>query len=162
MSEVMKVKAALALLKQAGRMDLVHEEALASGCPARRASAGVAAAVAACFASALVPACRVVRAGRTFCRRLALALSGQALPHPHVRLKVGVREDLRMWPTFLESFNGIPLKVWRDCDWDVQLFPAQRDQRGLVCIWTVAGAPKNGRTTGRMWAIELRFWSFFR
>ncbi|KAJ1116303.1 hypothetical protein NDU88_004519, partial [Pleurodeles waltl] len=26
----------------------------------------------------------------------------------------GVREDLRMWAMFLESFNGIPLKVWRN------------------------------------------------
>ncbi|KAJ1185836.1 hypothetical protein NDU88_002623 [Pleurodeles waltl] len=43
-----KVLEALALLQQAGRMDLVKEEALAPGCPARRASAGVAAAVAAC------------------------------------------------------------------------------------------------------------------
>ncbi|KAJ1166609.1 hypothetical protein NDU88_007008 [Pleurodeles waltl] len=48
MSEALKVKAALALLKKAGRMDLVREEALAPGHPARRASGGVAAAVAAC------------------------------------------------------------------------------------------------------------------
>ncbi|KAJ1211286.1 hypothetical protein NDU88_006647 [Pleurodeles waltl] len=43
-----KVRAALALLQQAGRMDLVRTEALATGRPARRASAGVAAAVMAC------------------------------------------------------------------------------------------------------------------
>ncbi|KAJ1154850.1 hypothetical protein NDU88_007593 [Pleurodeles waltl] len=43
-----KVLEALALLQQAGRMDLVKEEALAPGRPARRASAGVAAAVTAC------------------------------------------------------------------------------------------------------------------
>ncbi|KAJ1129025.1 hypothetical protein NDU88_007396 [Pleurodeles waltl] len=43
-----KVLEALALLKQAGRMDLLREEALVPGRPARRASAGVAAAVAAC------------------------------------------------------------------------------------------------------------------
>ncbi|KAJ1149699.1 hypothetical protein NDU88_002504 [Pleurodeles waltl] len=43
-----KVLEAVALLKQAGRMDLLREEALAPGRPARRASAGVAAAVAAC------------------------------------------------------------------------------------------------------------------
>ncbi|KAJ1217677.1 hypothetical protein NDU88_005270 [Pleurodeles waltl] len=39
---------ALALLRQASRMDLVREEALAPGRPARRALAGVAVAVAAC------------------------------------------------------------------------------------------------------------------
>ncbi|KAJ1137544.1 hypothetical protein NDU88_003942 [Pleurodeles waltl] len=49
MAEESKVRSALALLRQAGRMDLVREEALAPGRPVRRASAGVAAAVAACL-----------------------------------------------------------------------------------------------------------------
>ncbi|KAJ1169827.1 hypothetical protein NDU88_001715 [Pleurodeles waltl] len=44
-----KVREALALLKQAGRMNLLREEALAPGCPVCRASAGVAAVVAACL-----------------------------------------------------------------------------------------------------------------
>ncbi|KAJ1170920.1 hypothetical protein NDU88_002791 [Pleurodeles waltl] len=43
-----KVQQALALLREAGRLDLVAPEALAQGHPVRRASAGVAAAVAAC------------------------------------------------------------------------------------------------------------------
>ncbi|KAJ1101749.1 hypothetical protein NDU88_006813 [Pleurodeles waltl] len=43
-----KVRQALALLKEAGRLDLVAPEAFGAGCPVRRASAGVAAAVAAC------------------------------------------------------------------------------------------------------------------
>ncbi|KAJ1208798.1 hypothetical protein NDU88_004181 [Pleurodeles waltl] len=44
----LKVQQALALLREAGRLDLVAPEALAQGRPVRRASAGVAAAVAAC------------------------------------------------------------------------------------------------------------------
>ncbi|KAJ1106862.1 hypothetical protein NDU88_004260 [Pleurodeles waltl] len=43
-----KVREALALLRQAGRLDLLKEGALATTRPARRASAGVAAVVAAC------------------------------------------------------------------------------------------------------------------
>ncbi|KAJ1216161.1 hypothetical protein NDU88_003767 [Pleurodeles waltl] len=43
-----KVQEALALLRQAGRLDLLKEEALAPGRPARRASAGVAVSVVAC------------------------------------------------------------------------------------------------------------------
>ncbi|KAJ1113607.1 hypothetical protein NDU88_001849 [Pleurodeles waltl] len=43
-----KVREALALLKQAGRMELLRDEALAPGRPARRSSAEVAAAVASC------------------------------------------------------------------------------------------------------------------
>ncbi|KAJ1177988.1 hypothetical protein NDU88_003238 [Pleurodeles waltl] len=49
MAEESKVQVALALLRQAGRMDLVREEAFAPGRPARRTSAGVAAAVMACL-----------------------------------------------------------------------------------------------------------------
>ncbi|KAJ1117580.1 hypothetical protein NDU88_005778 [Pleurodeles waltl] len=104
----------------------------------------------------------VVRAGRTFCRRLALAMSGQELPHYHVRLKVGVREDLRMWATFLESFNGTPLKVWRDCEWDVQLFSDATGSTGFGLYWEGRWCAKNGRTNGRMGAAALRFWNFFR
>ncbi|KAJ1117579.1 hypothetical protein NDU88_005777 [Pleurodeles waltl] len=48
MAEESKVRAALVLLRQAGCMDLLREEALAPGRLARRALAGVAAAVAVC------------------------------------------------------------------------------------------------------------------
>ncbi|KAJ1137545.1 hypothetical protein NDU88_003943 [Pleurodeles waltl] len=91
----------------------------------------------------------VVRAGRTFCRRLALALLGQALPHHHVRLKVGVRENLRMWATFLESFNGIPLKVWRDCEWDVQLFSDAAGSTWFGLYW-------EGRWCAEEWPNEWK------
>ncbi|KAJ1138211.1 hypothetical protein NDU88_004602 [Pleurodeles waltl] len=87
--------------------------------------------------------------GRTFCRRLAQALSGQVLPHHHVRLKVGVREDLRMWATFLESFNGIPLRVWRDCEWDVQLFSDAAESSGFGLYW-------EGRWCAEEWPSEWK------
>ncbi|KAJ1216641.1 hypothetical protein NDU88_004242 [Pleurodeles waltl] len=183
MAEESKVRAALALLRQAGRMDLVREEALAPGCLTLRASAGVAAAVAACsppragtgcqvLLGHLNFACRVVRAGPTFCRRLALALSGQALPHHHVRLKVGVRDDLRMWATFLDSFNGIPLKVWRDCEWDVQLFSDAAGSTGFGLYWKSRWFAEEWKNGGRsiaflelfplivavcLWGTELRY-----
>ncbi|KAJ1160938.1 hypothetical protein NDU88_001427 [Pleurodeles waltl] len=40
-----------------------------------------------------------------------------------------------MWATFLKSFNGIPLKVWRDCDWDVQLFSDAAGSTGFGLYW---------------------------
>ncbi|XP_069093123.1 uncharacterized protein [Pleurodeles waltl] len=94
-------------------------------------------------------ACRVVRAGRTFCRRLSLALSGHALPHHHVRLKVEVHEDLRMWAKFLESFNGIPLKTCRDCEWDVQLFSDAAGAYGFGLYW-------EGRWCAEEWPSEWK------
>ncbi|KAJ1164252.1 hypothetical protein NDU88_004697 [Pleurodeles waltl] len=58
-----KVLEAVALLRQAGRLDLLREGALESGRPARRASAGVAAAVAACSPPRMVEKVRKVGAG---------------------------------------------------------------------------------------------------
>ncbi|KAJ1175410.1 hypothetical protein NDU88_000698 [Pleurodeles waltl] len=54
-----KVLEALALLRQAGRLDLLKDGALAPARPARRASAGVAAAVAACSPPRVAPAGKV-------------------------------------------------------------------------------------------------------
>ncbi|KAJ1141871.1 hypothetical protein NDU88_008199 [Pleurodeles waltl] len=60
-----KVRKALALLEQAGRMDLVRPEALGPLHPARRASAGVAAAVMACSPPrAAITVSQVRRGGR--------------------------------------------------------------------------------------------------
>ncbi|KAJ1190984.1 hypothetical protein NDU88_000301 [Pleurodeles waltl] len=119
------VQRALQLLQEARRMDLVRGEALKMLHPARKALDGVAAALWACSPSLRVRSAeaqvRVVRAVGTFCRRLGLALVGQSLPLHHVRLKAGVRGDLRMWRKFLEFFNGIPLQAWKDCEWDAQI-----------------------------------------
>ncbi|KAJ1205447.1 hypothetical protein NDU88_000882 [Pleurodeles waltl] len=59
-----KVLEAVALLRQAGRMDLLKDGALAPGRPERRASAGVAAAVAACSPPRVAGACKVRGASR--------------------------------------------------------------------------------------------------
>ncbi|KAJ1136157.1 hypothetical protein NDU88_002575 [Pleurodeles waltl] len=163
MADEEKVQAALGLLRQGGRMDLVRVEALAPGRSARRASTGVTAAVMAC--SPLRAGSSGIQgddSGRTFCRRLALALSGQALPHHHVRLQLGVREDLRMWAKFLESFNGIPLRVCRDCEWDLQLFSDAAGLSGLGFIGRGVGVRENGCVNGRMGVAVLRSWSFSR
>ncbi|KAJ1124403.1 hypothetical protein NDU88_002864 [Pleurodeles waltl] len=64
-----RVLEAVALLRQAGRMDLLKDGALAPGRPARRASAGVAAAVAACSPPRVAGACKVRGASRGRGRR---------------------------------------------------------------------------------------------
>ncbi|KAJ1117425.1 hypothetical protein NDU88_005625 [Pleurodeles waltl] len=103
---------------------------------------------------------RVIRAGRTFCRRLTLALSGRALPHHHVRLRVGVREDLRMWVKFLESFNGNPL-CGETVNGMCSCSPKRRGRRGLVFIGMDVGVRSSGRVNGKMGVAVLLFWSFF-
>ena len=54
-------------------------------------------------------ACRVVRAGRTFLRRM-IDLSSTARDLDHwVRLNLGFRSDLQWWNLFLEDWNGVAM-----------------------------------------------------
>ena len=54
-------------------------------------------------------ACRVVRAGRTFLRRMVdLASTVRDLDH-WVRLNSGFRSDLRWWDLFVVDWNGITM-----------------------------------------------------
>ncbi|XP_078500441.1 uncharacterized protein LOC144755420 [Lissotriton helveticus] len=94
-------------------------------------------------------ACRVVRAGRTFCRRLGRALSGHHLPHHRIRLTAGVKEDLRMWSTFLHSFNGIPLAQEQDWLWEVQIFSDAAGSDGFGLYW-------QGRWCAEKWPEQWR------
>ncbi|KAJ1172982.1 hypothetical protein NDU88_004824 [Pleurodeles waltl] len=54
-----------------------------------------------------------------------------------------------MWATFLESFNGIPLKVWCNCDWDVQLFSDAAGSTGFGLYW-------KGRWCAKEWLNEWK------
>ncbi|KAM9308277.1 uncharacterized protein PAF06_012463 [Gastrophryne carolinensis] len=51
-------------------------------------------------------ACKVLPMGRVFSRRLSLATAGVKEAHHFIRLTGGLKEDLRMWVSFLSSFNG--------------------------------------------------------
>ncbi|KAM9296652.1 uncharacterized protein PAF06_017570 [Gastrophryne carolinensis] len=57
-------------------------------------------------------ACKVLPMGRVFSRRLSLATAGVKEDHHFIRLTGGLKEDLRMWVSFLSSFNG--LVYWLD------------------------------------------------
>ena len=60
-------------------------------------------------------ACRVVRPGRTFCRRLIDSTIGIRKPHHRIRVNNAMREDLNLWLSFLDSFNGVtvmPDSLW--------------------------------------------------
>ena len=54
-------------------------------------------------------ACRVVRAGRSFLRRMINLSSVAREPHHHIRLSVGARSDIEWWATFLPQWNGVSL-----------------------------------------------------
>ena len=62
-------------------------------------------------------ACKVVRPGRSFLRRMLDLLHRANLgmaqrPHHHIRLNREFRSDLRWWKTFAGDWNGV--SVWKD------------------------------------------------
>ena len=62
-------------------------------------------------------ACSVVTPGRAFSRRLIDLTHGVKNPGPYIRLCRETKEDLRLWQTFLSSFNGVSFfldETWRD------------------------------------------------
>ena len=59
----------------------------------------------------LALACKVVRPGKTFLRRMFELLSGVRQPHHHICLNVPFRSDLVWWWTynFIGAWNGVSL-----------------------------------------------------
>eukprot|EP00111_Clytia_hemisphaerica_P017124 TCONS_00050701-protein len=51
-------------------------------------------------------ACKVIKPGRIFLRRLIDLSTTVSKPHYHVSIPKSVRDDLNMWFTFLKSWNG--------------------------------------------------------
>ena len=54
-------------------------------------------------------ACRVVRPGRTFLRRMIDLSTVAKELHHHIRLNAAFRSDLQWWALFLEGWNGVSL-----------------------------------------------------
>ena len=54
-------------------------------------------------------ACKVVRPGRTFLRRMFELLKGTRRHQPFIRLNAAFRSDLTWWYSFLEHWNGISM-----------------------------------------------------
>lgn len=54
-------------------------------------------------------ACRAVVPGRAFCRRLIDATTGVKQPHHRIRITEAMREDLRVWDSFLKHYNGVSI-----------------------------------------------------
>ncbi|KAJ1125543.1 hypothetical protein NDU88_003971 [Pleurodeles waltl] len=109
-----KVLEALELLQQAGRMDLVKEEALAPGRPARRASAGVAAA---CSPPLPAGGAQVRGVAQGVVRRAGMGAAGAGKESagrrgldpgsPRVSLGVGRPQELRSsWNSALRNYAG--------------------------------------------------------
>ncbi|KAJ1106187.1 hypothetical protein NDU88_003590 [Pleurodeles waltl] len=171
-----KVLEAVALLRQAGRLDLLREGALEPGRPARRSSAGVAAAVTACSPPRLVEKVRGVgtgararggtkagrvRAMRPAVRPAAAGDSSEAGPgwvqpggSQARRCKAKPQEfrrpqGSRMGLTGALGKSAAGGRVWREREWDAQLFSDAAGSWGFGLYW-------EGRWCAEEWPSEWK------
>lgn len=91
-------------------------------------------------------ACRAIKPGRAFCRRLIDSTCHVSKPHHFIKITEGMQEDMRMWLQFFESYNGI--SVFQDSVWVrdsyLNLFTDAAGSRGF-------GAYFNGRWFAGQW-----------
>ena len=58
------------------------------------------------FLGLFIFACKVVALGRAFSRRLINATCNVTKPHHRIRVSQEMREDLKVWLSFLSDYNG--------------------------------------------------------
>ena len=117
------------------------------------------------FLGLFIFACKVVALGRAFSRRLINATCKVTKPHHRIRVSQEMREDLKVWLSFLSDYNGITVmldNVWTSIL--MRQFVCLRiapmgEIKGSAFIFRVNGlkvvGQKNGRTMGSL--LILRF-----
>ncbi|KAM3920262.1 uncharacterized protein RB166_014650 [Leptodactylus fuscus] len=91
----------------------------------------------------LVFACRIMPMGRVFSRRLSLATRGISSPRHHIRVTRPLKADLRVWLSFLDSYNG------RTC-WQ----SPEVSNSDLSLFTDAAGSLGFGAVLGSQWCAE--------
>ncbi len=94
--------------------------------------------------------CRAIAPGRPFCRRLINATCGLTKPHHHLRISPGMRQDLKMWLCFFQSFNGVSMfhnNFWSSNE-EISLYTVVQVASGF-------GAYFGGKWTYSSWPEEL-------
>lgn len=94
-------------------------------------------------------ACRAIRPGRPFCRRLINSTCGLSNPYHHIRVTKNIKNDLKMWLSFFQTFNGI--SMFHDRFWvssaDVDLYSDSAGSIGFGIYFA-------GRWACATWPIE--------
>ena len=113
-------------------------------------------------------ACQVVSPGRVFCRRLIDATCNIRKPRHRIRVSKSMREDIKVWLTFLSEYNGVTVitdNAWASNE-TLELFTdsAVVKTEGLVFIFKENGRKHAGQNYGKKWAFlrTLHFSSYFR
>ncbi|KAM9324652.1 uncharacterized protein PAF06_000727 [Gastrophryne carolinensis] len=105
-------------------------------------------------------ACKVLPMGRVFSRWLSLTTAGIREPHHFIRLTRELKDDLRMWVSFLRLFNG--LVYWLDPvrgNREVGLFTDTAGSTGFGAYfagrWCAANWPERLRSSLRIRNLAL-------
>lgn len=80
-------------------------------------------------------ACKVVRPGRSFLRRMFELLKGTTKKQHFIRLNRSFRSDLAWWQLFLESWNGVAMMGPHDWHPQVHLFSDASGSFGCGAWW---------------------------
>ncbi|KAE8597129.1 hypothetical protein XENTR_v10016363 [Xenopus tropicalis] len=91
----------------------------------------------------LVFACRIMPIARVFSRRLSLSTCGIKQPHHFIRITRQLREDLTVWQTFLEQYNG------HTCLMDTEV-----SNEELSLFTDAAGSTGFGAILAQSWCAE--------
>ena len=100
-------------------------------------------------------ACRVVKPGRIFLRRLIDLSTRAAKLHHHLDISKSVRDDLSMWSSLLESWNGVSVFQSLQCSsFDLHLY-TDASFKGLGAFLVASGFLLLGYATSL--TITFRF-----
>ena len=86
------------------------------------------------LAGKLQHACKVVRPGRTFLRRVFELLKVTSKKHHHIRLNAMFRLNMLWWSMFLSSWNGISI-ILEGADSGIRLFTDASGGMGCGAWW---------------------------
>ena len=116
------------------------------------------------FLGLFIFACKVVALGRAFSRRLINDTCKITKPHHRIRVSQEMREDLKVWLSFLSDYNGITVmidNVWTSNE-TICLFTDSaggRDKGFGIYFqgkWAQGVGQKNGRTMGSLLILRFR------
>ncbi|XP_069590448.1 uncharacterized protein [Ranitomeya imitator] len=105
-------------------------------------------------------ACRIMPMGRVFCRRLSLATIGIRAPNHFIRLRRDLKDDLKVWEFFLESYNGKSLWIAPVVSAEfLGILIGSADESGFSLFfrneWLVAEWPKMWKDNGLVADLTL-------
>ena len=82
-------------------------------------------------------ACKVIRPGRAFLRRIINLTKGASLPHHHIRLNQEARADIQCWLQFIKHYNGV--SVFLHSQWltseSIKLYSDAAGAKGYAIVY---------------------------